>query len=108
IPSPSFPALARALWTPWKFSQEFCIRGNSRSSFRAGLTIHALSGLAKTRVRFCAQPVANDAQITQRFVSRIRVDALAKWPPAPKRPEFQPRLQRSGEAQRSMQHLNAE
>src|SRR6478752_956928 len=58
MPADTSRARALALSIVWKFSQEFCIRRNFASSFRADLTTHAwcksLSSPAKAIVRLFA------------------------------------------------------
>jgi hypothetical protein len=49
MPAHTSRARALALWTVWKFSQEFCTRQDFPSSFPAGLTIGGLSELADIR-----------------------------------------------------------
>src|SRR5580765_5402424 len=47
MPARTSRVLALALWTVWKFSQEFYTRANFPNSFRAGGTIRAWCGLAE-------------------------------------------------------------
>src|SRR5215472_1480676 len=51
MPAPTSRVPAHALWTVWKFWREFCTQANFPSSFRAGVTIRALS--ASVRINGC-------------------------------------------------------